>query len=73
MLCRLVNEKCVASSRKGNVAGLSEMSVPIHTLHKVIFEKTLTFNVVNYANKTKHKDRFDVLTVALLKTHFFLD
>jgi hypothetical protein len=73
MLCSLVNEKCVASIPKDNAAGLSAISVPIHTLHKVIFKKTLTFNVVNYANKIKHKGRFDVLTVALLKTHFFLD
>lgn len=72
MLCSLVNEKHVASIPEDNVAGSSEISVPIHTLHNVIF-KTLTFNVVDVTNKTKHNDRFDVLTVTLMKTQIFLD
>lgn len=73
VMCSLVNEKHVASIPEDNVAGLSEISVPIHTLHNVIFKKTLTFNVVNVTNKTKHNDRFDILTVTLMKTQIFLD
>ena len=73
VMCSLVNEKHVASIPEDNVAGLSEISVPIHTLHNVIFKKTLTFNVVNVINKTKHNDRFDILTVTLMKTQIFLD
>ena len=72
-MCSLVNEKHVASIPEDNVAGLSEISVPIHTLHNVIFKKTLTFNVVNVTNKTKHNDRFDILTVTLMKTQIFLE
>lgn len=73
MLCSsLVNEKCVASIPEDNVAGSSAISVPIHTLHNIIFKQTLTFNVVNVTNKTKHNDRFDVLTVKLMKTQIFL-
>lgn len=73
VMCSLVNEKHVASIPEDNVASLSEISVPIHTLHNVIFKKTLTFNVVNVTNKTKHNDRFDILTVTLMKTQIFLD
>jgi hypothetical protein len=73
MLCSLVNEKRVASIPEDNVVGSSEISVPIHALHNVIFKKTSTFNVVNVTNKTKHNDRFDVLTVMLMKTQIFLD
>jgi hypothetical protein len=73
VMCSLVNEKHVASIPEDNVAGLSEISVPIHTLHNVIFKKTLTFNVVNVTNKTKHNDRFDILTVTLMKTQIFLE
>jgi len=69
----LVNEKRVASILEDNVTGSSEISVPIHTLHNVIFKKTLTFNVVNVTNNTKHNDRFDILTVTLMKTQIFLD
>jgi len=73
MLCSLVNEKRVASIPADNVAGSTEITVPIHTLNNVIFKKTLTFNVVNITNKTKHNDRFDILTVTLMKTQIFLD
>jgi len=73
VMCSLVNEKHVASIPEDNVASLSEISVPIHTLHNVIFKKTLTFNVVNVTNKTKHNDRFDILTVTLMKTQIFLE
>jgi hypothetical protein len=72
MLCSLVNEKHVASIPENNVAGSSEISVPIHTLHNAIFKKILTFNVVNITNKTKRNDTFDVLTV-VVKTQFFFD
>ena len=73
VMCSLVNEKHVASIPEDNVASSSEISVPIHTLHNVIFKKTLTFNVVNVTNKTKHNDRFDILTVTLMKTQIFLE
>jgi len=73
MLCSLVSEKHVASIPEDNAASSSEISVPIHTLHNVIFKKILTYNVVNVTNKTKHNDRFDVLTVMLMKTQIFLD
>jgi hypothetical protein len=72
MSCSLVNGKPVAPIPEDNAAGSSETSVCIHTPHQVTDKKTSAFSVVNVINETTHKNKFDVLTVVLMKTQPFL-